>query len=225
MQTSRWTRLHGLVMAAALILGCSVLTSPPTPTPVPTQPPTATAVPATATPVPTNTSLPTPTPTFTATAIPTQSLEEIIAAVMPVTQRRGVDKAAEYEPDKPGIHPIVIIASREQEEWNQNLPAAWVPLHISQTELVAIITYKEVVVEQARYIGKGTGIVFVKRVRVDTEVVIRDAKTGLDVAFNMFDGGEPPVLPKTLPLGTQALYGTSVAYETMIEWLRTYVEK
>lgn len=221
MHASKLTRLIGLVALTAAILGCSVFSGPPTPTPIPTQPPTSTPVPPTNTPLPTDT----PVPTATLTPVPTQSLPTIIDAVQSAAQGTGVKDAAPYDQSKPGVHPLVIIApAKEQEQWNTSLPVAWQPSNVSQVELVAVVRYIQEIVEKARYIGKGTGIVFVSRIRIDTEIILREAQTGQTVASTTFRGGEPPTLPKSLPLGTTALYGASVAYETAQAWLKAYVE-
>ncbi|RJP46420.1 MAG: hypothetical protein C4583_18935 [Anaerolineaceae bacterium] len=220
MHESKFVRLLGVAVLTAVILGCSVFSGPPTPTPIPTptQPPTFTFVPPTDTPIPTDT----PVPTFT--PVPVQSLETIIAAVQLAAQGKGVKEAAPYKPG-PGVHPLVVIApAKEQAEWNTSLPAAWQPSNVAQVELVAVVRYINVEVEKARYIGKGTGIIFVSRIRIDTEIILHEAQTGQTVASTTFRGGEPPTLPKSLPLGTTALYGTSVAYETAQAWLKAYVE-
>jgi hypothetical protein len=224
MHESKFVRLIGVAVLTAAILGCRVFSGSPAAPPIPTQPPTFTSIPPTDTPIPTNTPIPTDTPVPTFTPAPAQSLETIIDAVELVAQGKGVKEAAPYKPG-PGVHPIVIIApAKEQVEWNTSLPAAWQPSNVSQVELVAVVRYINVEVEKARYIGKGTGIVFVSRIRIDTEIILREAQTGQTVASTTFRGGEPPTLPKSLPIGTTALYGTSVAYETAQAWLKAYVE-
>lgn len=172
---------------------------------------------------PTDTPRPTFTPTFTPP--PSQPLSEIIAALMPLRQKKGIPEAASYDPNRPGIHPIVILASKDQDGWNNSLPNGWLPSHISQTELVAIINYKEVVVERANYYGKGGKVESIPRIRVDIETVVREARTGKDVATSTFYGFEPPPFPPRLPLYKQAIYGSSVAYDTVYAWLKQFVEK
>ncbi len=215
-----------LVAGVALGLGVggklplSFLASP-TPTFTPTFTPTNTPLP-TFTPTQTNTPLPTFTPTLT--PVPEQPFAEIVAALKPASEGKGVPEAAAYDQSKPGIHPIVFFSSKDQEGWNNSLPVSWRPLHVSQAELVALVRYNNVEVEKARYIGKGTGIFYVSRMRVDTEVILREAQTGMSIVSNTFRGGEPPKLPPSLPIGTTAVYGPSVAYETVLAWLKPYVE-
>lgn len=220
------------VLAVGLILGLGVggklpmtfLASPtPSPTFTPTAAPTDTPTPVpTDTPIPTDT--PTPVPSPTMTPLVQESLDTIINTVKPASQGNPVTEAGAYDAKNKKIHPLVVVSQRDQEGWNASLPATWKPLNVGQVELVAVVLYKNVEIEKARYIGKGTGIVFVSRMRVDVEVILREAQTGRSIASQTFRGGEPPSLPRSLPIGTTALYGTSVAYETVNSWLKTYVE-
>lgn len=179
--------------------------------------PTATASPLpTATPVPSST--PTPLP------VPTQSLSSIINALQPAAQEKAVPGAADYNKGATGIHPIVIIVAVDQDDWNSSLPDAWLPSNVSEAELVAVVRYIDVEIEKARYFAKGSGIFFVSRIRRDTEVILREARTGNNVAYNVFKGSEPPTLSSTLPIGTRAVYGASVAYETVQVWLKSFVD-
>lgn len=219
MDKAKLVRLFGVAVIAALILGCGVLSSPPTPTPIPTQVPTATPIPPTETPLPTDT----PAPTFT--PVPTQSLTTIIEAVKSAVQGVGVDEAAAYDHNKPGTHPIIIVApSDEAADWNSSLPKDWNPLNVSQTELVASISYREIVINKTRYKGQGSGWIYVTRVRLDTVVTLYEAQTGDVVDTHTFQGADPITFPPSLPYGTQYLYGDKVAYDTVIEWLRPHVE-
>ena len=221
MHKSRFVHLIGVAVLAAAILGCSVFSGPPTPTPIPTQSPTSTPVPPTNTPLPTNT----PVPTATETLIPAQSINTIIDAVKPAVQGVGVGETAPYERSKSGVHPIVIIApSDEVAEWNDSLPESWIPRNVSQTELVVSISHREVELNKTRYKGQGSGWIYVTRVRLDTVVMLYEAQTGDLVDSYTFQGADPVGFPPTLPYGTQYLYGNTVDYDTVIEWLRQYVE-
>jgi hypothetical protein len=131
-----------------------------------------------------------------------------------------------YDPNESGIHPIVIIAPDDElEEWNTHIPDSWRPLNVSQTELVALVTYKEVTLERQRYFASGDNI-YVSRIRIDSEITVREAKTGRTVSSIVFEGGDPPSLPGHFSSRPpSAFYGTSVAYETAILWLKEFVEK
>lgn len=224
MQRVRLTHLFCLVALATSLVGCGVLTSPPTPTPTATQPPpTSTPVPPTNTPVPTDTALPTDTPT----PVPTQSLMSLVNALTVVASGNGVAEAAAYDPSKIGSHPIVIISSKDQDGWNDNLPVSWKPLYVGQVELVAALNYSQTQIEHRIYYlrGSGAGGVSVGSYRVDTEVVLREAQTGELIARATFKGGKTPPLPNRLPAGTQAVYGSIVDYQTVQDWLSSFVEK
>ena len=221
MQKARWTRAFWLVVVAALILGCGGLTNSPTPTPLPSPtstqpPPTPTSIPPTETPVPTDT----PTP------VPTQSLSSMIEALAAVAQGSGVADAAAYEKSKAGIHPIVVLAPEDEvEDWNWELPTSWQPLYVSQTELVALVKYRDVELNKTRYKGSGSGWIYVTRVRIDTVVTLFEARTGATVDTKTFTGVEPVGFPPTLPSGTQYLYGETVPHETVVDWLKPFVSK
>lgn len=225
MQKARWPRLVWLVVMAALLANCGTMASPPTPSPT-QPPPTLTPIPSTETPVPTDT--PTSVPTDTATAAPTQSLHSIIDALLSVASGSGVIEAAAYDPNKKGSHPIIIISSKDQDGWNKSLPAFWRPLYVNQVELVAALNYPQTQIEVQRYLGAASSTNkggFIRSYRVDTEVILREAQTGKLVAQTTFLGGNPPPLPKQLPAGTQAIYGSLTDYQTVQLWLKEFVER
>jgi hypothetical protein len=224
MQKTIISRLVWLVVLTVLLVGCGTPAIPPTPTPFPTQTPTATTVPPTNTPIPTDT----PAPTFTPTSMPTQSFDTLLEALFAVAEGVGTPGAAAYDPEKAGIHPIVIKTDSNQvEDWNTNLPAAWRPHHVSQVELVVMLNFIDNQIDVKRYIVRhsGNGSFFVRSYRVDTEVILLEARTGRKIGYTVFQGGEPPTLIDHLPAGTTALYGTTVAYETLQLWLKSFVEK
>jgi len=159
--------------------------------------------------------------------MPTQSIATIVEALRAAAEGRPVSGAAPYDPKQSGVHPLVVFSANQKvaDEWNAELPEAWLPLNVSKTELVVVITYIEVEIEKARYIGPGTGIFFIRRIRRDIEVILREALTGVTVASTVFKGGEPPTLKSRFPVGTTALYGTDVPYEIVHLWLKSFVEK
>jgi hypothetical protein len=175
-------------------------------------------------PLPTDTPVPTIAPTFT--AAPTQSISTIVEALRDAAEGRGVSAAAVYDPKKSGVHPIVIFSASQEilDEWNAELPDAWRAQSVSLAELVAVVTNREVKLERAHYFGKGISL-YVWRIRTDTEVILREARTGDTVAAYTFPGGDPPTLKSSLPVGTTGLYGTLVPYETVELWLKSFVEK
>jgi hypothetical protein len=213
-------RLLLLVTLATSVSGCRIVwTDPPTPTPAPTA--TSTLTP---TPTETPTPLPTSTPTQTATPIPTQSIGAIAYELNSVLQGRGVEEAAEYDPSKPGIHKIIIITSVEQTKWNKSLPEAWRPLFVSETELALVLQFNQVLLDYKGFTVRGYGRVYVGRFRTDTEAWLRNAKTGEQIAYNMYVGAEPPPIPNRITSSID-LTGPSVSSEELQYWLKDYVEK
>jgi hypothetical protein len=218
MKKAKLSHLFGLVVLAALILGCTPMISPPTPTPSPTQPlPTSTPITPTNTPAPTDT----PAPTLTFTPVPTQSLSSMIQALIPATLGNGVADAAAYDPSKPGTHPIIVISATDQVGWNDSLPESWQPSNVGQVELVAVLNNSKTQIDVKEYLRVG----FIRSYRIDTEVVLREAKTGKMLALTVFQGDNPPPLAHQLPAGTQALYGATVQYQTVQLWLQSFIEK
>jgi hypothetical protein len=220
MDKARVSRVFWLIVLSTLIAGCTIVwTDPPTPTPAPTATFTATPVPPTETPIPTDTPSPTVTP------VPTQSISSMFNALRGVVEGEGVTGAKAYDKNKPGIHPIFLIAPiNEVDDWNSNLPTSWRPLNVSKTELVAQIVYKNVVIQTRDQQRDGIGVVTVYRIRVDIEVVLREAQTGAMVASALFTGEDPPPFPRNIPYFVQAYYGEGIAYEVLNTWLKPYVE-
>jgi hypothetical protein len=223
------------VLAVGLVVGLGLggklslpMLSAPVPTFTPIVLPTSTALPTDIpTAIPTSTETPVPLPTATFTIVPTQSLSAMIEALRAAATGSGVSDAAPYDPTKSGVHPIIIFSASKDivDEWNAELPAAWRGQSVSQTELVALVTNHEIVVEKARYTAKGMGIFFLNRIRIDTEVILREAQTGQTVASFTFPGGDPPTLKSGYNQIITAVYGTFVPYETVELWLKSFVEK
>ncbi len=223
------------MLAVGLVLGLGVsgklalpMLSAPVPTLAPTALATSTALPTDIpTAIPTSTETPVPLPTATFTMAPTQEISSIVEALRAAAEGRGVEDAAMYDPKKSGVHPIVIFSASKDivDEWNAELPAAWRGQSVSQTELVAVVINHEIVVDRARYTAKGMGIFYINRIRTDTEVILREARTGQSVASFTFQGGDPPTLKGGYNQIITAVYGTLVPYETVELWLQSFVEK
>ena len=214
MQNKGLARWLWLVILTALISGCGSPAIPPTPTPLPTLTSTSTPIPPTETPVPTDTPIPTFTP------LPVQDLFTIMDELLPVTQGTGVEEAAEYDPNDPGIHPIILIASTEQLKWSKVLPETWIPLRVSDTELVINLKFNLVFLDKEKTIWR----VWVGRFRTDTEAWLREAKTGKLLAYNLFVGQEPAPLTKRITVDTD-FTGPPVSSSELELWLKPFVEK
>lgn len=215
----------GVVLGLAIRSGKLALPAVETNVPVtnPTQEPIQVST-DTPVPLPSDTPVPTIAPTFT--AAPTQSISAIVDALRSAAEGRAVPEAASYDPGKSGVHPIIIFSADQEivDEWNAELPETWRAQSISMAELVAAVTNKQVKLERGHYFGKGISL-YIWRIRTDTEVIVREARTGATVASYVFEGGDPPTLKSSFPIGTTAVYGTLVAYETVELWLKTFVEK
>lgn len=219
MQRSGLSIFLGFIVLAALLAGCGVIADPPTPTPLPSPtqpPPTATPIP------PTDTPVPTATPTPTATPLPSQTIEEIVPLLKPVVEGNGVPEAAEYDPDEPGIHPLVFISPIRQGVYDFSLPKTWIPQNIGQVELVAAIRFNNVLIQTRHYHVANTTI---GRYRVDTEVSLREARTGNLIASTTFQGSDPSSFPKGERLPKGDLLGAAASADIILIWLKDYVEK
>jgi len=198
--------------------GCRIVwTDPPTPTPVPTATATATLSP---TPTDTPTPVPTETLTPTITLVPTQSIEAIANAFMPVTEEKGVPEASAYDPTKIGIHPIIIISAEDQAVWNKRMPKPWLSMNVGQTELVGIVRINRVIMERRKINTLG----FIYRIRTDTEVWLREAQTAKLIAYTIFEGDTPPPFNSWSRRATNSI-GSPVSVEVVMYWLKEYVEK
>jgi hypothetical protein len=221
MPKSRLPHLLWLFVLASLLAGCGGFSNPPTPTPLPTStqpPPTVTPVPPTNTPVPTDTPAPTVTP------VPTQSIDDIVNLLKPVVEGTGVPEAAAYDPDKPGIHPLVFISPVDQGVWDVSLPKTWIPLNVSQVELVAVLRYTDVLLQLHWFGTSKGGKTQIGRYRIDTEVWLREARTGTQIAFATFRGDDPLPFPSHLPSGVMPK-GEATSSDVIQIWLKSYVEK
>ncbi len=222
MKKVNFKQLVLLIALAVSVSGCRIEW---TETPAPTPTLTATAT-ATLTPTPTETPTPAPTETSTPTftPVPTQSISGIANALQPVTQEEGVPEAAAYDPTKPGVHPIFVIATEEQSEWNKNLPEGWRSFSVGQTELVAVVRLNKVLLGTERYYIPHYGDITLGRFRTDTEIWLRAARTGEQVAHTVFQGEEPPGFPGRIK-SNMVLTGPAVPFEIVHLWLQEFVEK
>jgi hypothetical protein len=222
MKKTNFTQLVLLIALAVSVSGCRIEW---TETPAPTPTLTATAT-ATLTPTPTETPTPAPTATLTSTItpVPTQSIGAIANALMPVTQGIGVAEAGEYNINNPGVHQIILISTVDQSDWNKSLPDSWRSTHVSQTELVVVLQFNKIVLKTQSYFIYGIGKIFLGRYRTDTEVWLREARTGKQIAYNVFLGAEPPPFPGRIR-SDMVLIGPPASSAELQVWLMPFVEK
>lgn len=213
----------GVVLGLAIRSGKLALPAQATSLPIATQEPVLAST-DTPLPPPTDTPVPTVAPTFTAVA--TQSISTMLEVLRAAAEGRPVSDAASYDPRVSGIHPIIIFSADQDivDEWNAELPEAWRAQSVGLAELVAVVTNQQVQVDRGHYFGKGVSL-YIYSYRTDTEVILRETRTGETVASNLFKGGDPPALVSHYPVGTTAVYGTLVPYEIVELWLKAFVEK
>jgi hypothetical protein len=215
----RWLRLFCIIMMTAILGGCGAFANPTTPTPLPT----LTPLPLTDTPVPpSDTPVPTDTPAPTATPVPTQTIDVIVNLLKPVVEGTGVPEAAAYDPDKPGIHPLIFISPINQGVYDISLPKTWIPPNIGQAELVAVLQFNYVLIDWRRY--RQPDIV-IGRYRTDTDVYIHEARTGKLIASTTFQGGLPLPFPSVKTDPRADIKGDAPYAEMILIWLKQYVEK
>ena len=184
-----------------------------TATSAPTKTPTVTS---TSTPRPTSTPIPTRTPTSTPV------LPSILSAMAPVAEGQGIPEAGIYNPAEPGPHRVVLLTeSGSPHEWNQSLPAGWLPSSVSETELVIVVgPEKEIALDSARYtVLVVNREVTVTRYRFERTIKIREARTGRTVRINTLRGAEPSGFPYQLSAGMTRIDGERVTSGMLRLWL------
>jgi hypothetical protein len=149
-------------------------------------------------------------------------MAEILSVVI---QGEGVPEAAEYLKSEKGPHPIILLdADGELHGWNEYLRAEWKPDSLGKVQLVGTLTFYQETVATQKYTGCGQpGAIFVTRIRRNLRIVLQEAKTGKTVSSESFPGGEPPGFPRSLHCGQTTLFGETVPYTTLQEWLRPFI--
>lgn len=153
--------------------------------------------------------------------------------VQPVLSGQGVN-AAIYQPNMPGIHPVVIADERpfsgsratpaedDPPNWNALIPEAWRALGAPESIQLVLCWDKiqDVELESIDYSGGVTG----KRVQEKCTVTLREASTGNIVAQAVLLGVEPtPLQTFEYEEDDFRRYGM-VTPEILIDWLRPFVE-
>jgi hypothetical protein len=149
----------------------------------------------------------------------------------PVCQGKGVVQAADIHGD---IHPIVLLKPNGNEaidgllnskgNWAELYPEKWLPESVEETQLVATVSNEYFkVVDSETYINIFTGATTtVKRIQYCLDVILRQAKTGKEVARTTICGSVPPPFPERISGNIVA--GTHVDFEDVVNWLQKYVE-
>ena len=150
-------------------------------------------------------------------------------SLSPVVNGQGVQEAADYNPDEPATHKLVILwesgaPHREstvmksqlatEYGWNEELPPHWVPSSINEVVLVVIIKSEWITVDTRRYTGGAT----VERKVHKIDIEVREAKTGAVVAEVQLWGGSPNQYPISLPAHQRWIFGSEVSCRDFEEW-------
>jgi len=145
----------------------------------------------------------------------------VLKAMEPVVVGQGVVNAAEYDPDRPGPHRLVVLnTSGTPHEWNENLPPEWIPSSVDKTELVVVINpEREVDLGSQTYVNQAGQRVEVHRIRYEMDVDVREARTGNVLWTYTLRGTDPGRFPYELR-GSVGLRGepvTPTALETLLK--------
>ncbi len=212
--------------SAGLETSPTILFSAKSLTPTPFLLPTDTPAP-TVTPMPTDTPTPIDTPTPTVTLSPSEIAG--ILSILATEEDKGVPEAKEYDQEKRGPHRIVLLtASGELSDFYKSLPDSWKPSTISEVELVAVLSFQQEIVASATYMSNCPGTrssVVINRIRRNTFVVVKEAKTGKVVASQLFKGSDPPSFGWSVKcIKIKGFFGDPVPFSTIYQWLMGYVK-
>ena len=174
-----------------------------------------------------------PNPLASPTSTP--DIPSIVSALSPVVSGQGVPDAAAYDPNKPGPHHVVLLATSGEayngctyydfsqdgncitdDDWNNLLPSDWLPSSVSETELVALIgPEREINLgSQAYDIGPD-----ITAYRYEVDMEIREARTGQTLATFTFTGSDPLPFPEKAPVYLDRLEGSHFHYTDLENWL------
>jgi WD40 repeat protein len=155
--------------------------------------------------------------------------------MLPVISGQGVPEAAVYNPDGPGPHPMILMTTsgtayvekleetsiggfsyETLNDWNELLPFGWSPSVISETELVVLIgPEREINLGSQSYtIGPS-----ITAYRYETDLELREARTGQTLATYTFEGSDPRPFPERAPVDMTRLEGSHFEYPVLEDWL------
>jgi WD40 repeat protein len=101
-------------------------------------------------------------------------------------------------------------------DWNELLPFNWSPSAISETELVVLIgPEREINLGSQSYtIGPS-----ITAYRYETDLELREARTGRTLATYTFVGSDPRPFPERAPVDMTRLEGSHFGYPALEDWL------
>jgi hypothetical protein len=192
--------------------------------PPPTSAPEDTPLPPPTSP-PADTPTPIPTETSTPTVMPTQSLTSITEAMIGLVDNVGVPEAAAYDKTQPGPHRMLLLTQEGElyENYFAFFPESWKPSYVSETELVAMITFQQAVQSTQRYRDNQGNLYVMRRIREDFYIRLKEAKTGRIVSERLFQGQDPKHFEQRKYID-EDYYGNPPKVEDIQEWLEEFVK-
>lgn len=140
----------------------------------------------------------------------------------------GIEGAADYDPDAPGPHPVVILDEKGRpHEWSDLIPAEWYPASVAGAELVVCVGDEdETKVDECQYVDEFWGTrERVPRLQLARSFSVVVAQTGETLSDETLSGAMPPSCPARMEgqAGTFKVRGEGPAYSDLEVWLKPFV--
>ena len=157
-------------------------------------------------------------------APPTQSAASIAAAMVSLVDNTGVPEAAAYDKSQPAPHRLLLLTQEGElySNYFDLLPDDWKPSYVSETELVAMITFQQTVMDTQRYHDSAGNIYVFRRIREDFYIRLKEAKTGKLISEKLFMGQNPPPFQNSRTTD-EDLVGNPPTVDEIKDWLKTFV--
>jgi hypothetical protein len=125
----------------------------------------------------------------------------------------------------PGIHPTILLYTYGElsyHSWNEKIPSHWRPTSFAETELLVCLgEQKQIQAKGCSYTPSG----YINRTQKQLSVNLIDATNGTLIAHKDFVGSVPSCPPViTDSTSSRGLMGADVAWGSVIDWLKPYVE-
>jgi hypothetical protein len=156
-----------------------------------------------------------PTPT------PTPDLPSILGALAPAAAGQGIPDAAAYDPDDLLSHRLVVLdPSGAPHTWSSSLPTYWMPMSVGETDLVVVVQEREIDLGSQSYVGGPP----ITRYRYETDVELREARTGQMLMTATLRGTEPPPFPSQAAVDLTRMEGSHISELDLQQWLACEAE-
>ena len=150
------------------------------------------------------------------TPMPTPDLPSILEALAPAAGGQGMPDAAAYDPDDLLSHRLVVLdPSGAPHAWNSSLPTHWMPMSVGETDLVVVVQEREINLGSQAYIGGPP----ITRYRYETDVELREARTGQILMTVTLRGTEPPPFPSQAAVDVTRMEGSHISELDLQQWL------